>query len=746
MQKGRKFLSDLKYETWEEAANSVFNTHRKFYANKLNELGPHLDKAEKGYANKWFLASQRSLQFRGDNLFKHHMKIYNCTVIYGDKVSFLGNAFYLLLCGCGVGVNMMQPFVKRLSKIKSREGKTITYTIEDSIEGWSKAAHVLISSYCVNPVKGYEKYKGCKIRFDYSQIRDKGTQISGKFKAPGHEGIKQSFERIETLLDDYTEETAKPFKSILAYDVFMHLADAVLSGGVRRAACSIICSPEDDDLVYAKTGNWRETNKQRERSNNSVGLIRGKFSKEDFEKYLKLNQGISDIGFVFMNNIFECLNPCFEIGFTAIVFDYKNKDILKRVMASDETLIEKGLVRTAVQCCNLNEINGAKVKTEADFLYACEVATITGTLQAGYTNFLHLEEILEDTITLTKREALLGISVTGWTNSPFLFNPDLLKKGAKLVKEVNEKIAKIIGINPAARTTTVKPAGTSSVILGSASGIHPEHSRDYFRVMQLNKETETAKWLEKNMEFMLEDSVYSPTSSDFAVFVPIENAPGTMYKEQMQGIKHLEIIKMVKEFWVDEGRNTEYCIVPTTSHNVSNTVIIDDYDSITEYIYEHKDIFSAVSFQSAFSDKDWNQSPNTSVLNFEEIYKKYGEGCLLASGLIVDGLHAFNGNLWQACDSVLRKDVALSGDRHSVFIKKDWILRAKKFSRNYFKGNSEKMTYCLKDVHLFHKWKTINREFKDVDFTKILSKPNFKEIGDFAAAACNGSSCEIVSI
>ena len=241
----------------------------------------------------------------------------------------------------------------------------------------------------------------------------------------------------------------------------MHLADAVLSGGVRRAACSIICSPDDLDLIYAKTGNWRSVNKQRERSNNSVGLIRGQFTKEDFQKFLELNKGVSDIGFVFMNHIFENMNPCFEIGFTGVVFDWNNQDIVNRVLQSDESLLDQTDFRTAIQFCNLNEINAGIIKTEKDFFYACEQAAVTGTIQAGYTKFQHIEEILEDTILLTEREALLGISITGWTNSPFLFNAELLQKGAQIVKETNIKIAGILGINPAARTTTVKPSGNA---------------------------------------------------------------------------------------------------------------------------------------------------------------------------------------------------------------------------------------------------------------------------------------------
>jgi ribonucleoside-triphosphate reductase len=760
MTKGRKFLSDLKlysdflgwrdelgrYETWEEAVEDVFETHRVRYAKHMDQLHPYMREAVEAYKEMRFLAAQRNLQFRGTDIFKHNFRMYNCLVMFSDKPSFLGNAFYLLLCGCGVGVNMMLPFVDRLPRLSPRTKGTKTYVIQDSVEGWADASHAFISSYISDDypaIEGFEQYQGYEIKFDYSPIRVKGARLGRRFIAPGPEGLKNAFEKIEEMMNKSVRTVNQKFTSVLAYEFFMHLSDAVLSGGVRRAACSIICSPEDRDLVFAKSGNWRERNKQRERSNNSVGLIRGQFSYEEFENLLKLNQGTSDIGFVFMNNIFEVFNPCFEIGFTPLHFDYENQELVKRIMASDISVLDEG-VTTAIQCCNLNEVNGAMCKTKDDARRAVRAATITGTLQAGYTDFKHIKDNLLETIVVSRKEALLGISITGWMLQPWLFDAEFLQELAQIVVDVNEEVAEIIGINPSARSTTVKPGGNSGVILGVPGGLRGEHSPNYFRIMQLNKQTEVAKWLEANMPFILEQS--GQKDNDWVIFAPIENEEGTIYQDQLLGVKHLELIKLVKENWVDASKVKSRCIIPTTSHNVSNTVIIDDYEQIAQYIFDHQDVFTAVSFMGQFGDKDYHQSPNTSVLSASQLLERYGDGMVMASGLIVDGLHAFDDNLWRACQVVEDKSIKLEGSRTQQFLQREWIRRAKKFARNYFRGDVQRMLYCLKDVHLYHKWHTINRQMREVDFTKILTRPEYVDISNFAGAECSGGVCEISRI
>lgn len=284
----------------------------------------------------------------------------------------------------------------------------------------------------------------------------------------------------------------------------------------------------------------------------------------------------------------------------------------------------------------------------------------------------------------------------------------------------------------------------SSVLLKTASGIHAEHSKRYFRNMQLNKETETAKWLEENIPEILEDSLWSATKSDWIVSSPIENDETSLYKNDIKGLKHLEKIKFVQENWIRKGQIPERCILPTTHNNVSCTVIIDNYEAIAKYIYENQNIFTAVSFLTDFGDKDYPQAPFTSIKNSEELLENYEDGVIFASGLIVDGLHYFDENFWEACDCVKDINKIIDGTRTQVLLKKDWVRRVKKFARNYFKNDLEKTIYCLKDVHLWKRWNDVNRAFKQVNFEEILTKPTYNDVGNYSAQACSGGSCDII--
>ncbi len=735
---GKKFISDLKlysdylkykeekgrYETWEEACDEVLDTHRSKYGEAVDNL---LDEVRPYYHNKDILASQRNLQFRGDLILKNNSKLYNCCTTYCYSPDVFSKGFFVLLSGTGLGVSLKRKFVNQLPDIMKRLKGTKTYVIEDSIEGWSDAIHTLISSYCEHESLNKDYY-GYEIKFDYSLIRPKGAFITGGFQAPGYEGLKQSLERIEDLYEsELLGRDTIVFESIIAYDTFMHLSDAVLSGGVRRSAMDVIIDEDDELMLNAKIGNWREKTPWRARSNNSVGLLRHQFSIERFEELVELNEGDNDIGFVFMSHEDEMFNPCFEIGFNFYSkISNKNKAVF--------------------QFCNLNELNASSMIDEeglfdeTKFYELCRVGAILGTLQAGYTDFPYLGKQTEE---IVAGEALLGVSITGWMTNPELFSKEVLKIGANIVKDTNAEVAGIIGINTAARSTTVKPSGNASVILQTASGIHPEHSEKYFRIMQLNKESETAKWMVENRPEMIEDSVWSSTGTDYVVYSPCQNPEGTMYKDDMQGVKHLKLIELVQNSWVKEGKREDRCYVPTTEHNVSNTVIIDNKDEIVRYIFDNQNNFTAVSFLSMFGDKDYNQAPFTSVLSTEEIFAKYGEGTLFMSGLIVDGLHYFNNDLWSATEHVLNKDLQFTGDRTQVLLKKDWVRRAKQFARNYFKRDIKKMVYCMKDVHLLHKWNTIKRNMKPVDFTEILTEPKYTEIDTLAAISCAGGQCEI---
>lgn len=740
--KGKEFLSQLKlytdylkfkdekqrYETWEEATEEVLNTHLLKYGSKVQPL---IDEILPSYQNKEFLTSQRNLQFRGEQVLKNNARMYNCCVTYAYSPDVFNKGFFVLLAGTGLGVSLKRKFTSQLPNIHRRhEEKAKQFIIPDSVEGWAESCKVLISSFCKHPSL-YEEYFGYQIKFDYSLIRPKGALITGGFKAPGPDGLKQSLEKIEELIEkniDLLGTNNIPFKSIIAYDIFMHLSDAVLSGGVRRSAMNILMDEDDEELINAKTGNWYDTHPHRARSNNSVGLIRGEFTKEKFEELVRINQGASDLGFVFMSDEDDMFNPCFEIGFN-FYNQIKNKN------------------EAVFQFCNLTEINASacSYKTSNNFNIEkfydiCRKASIAGTLQAGYTSFPYLGKQTEE---IVAGEALLGVSITGWMARPELFNDLILQEGAKIVKETNKEIANILNINIAARTTTVKPSGNASVILKTPSGIHPEHSERYFRIMQINKDSETAKYLEENNFEMLEESSWSATNTDYVIYCPFENIEGTLYKDEMTGIKHLELIKLVQNNWVRPGKNIEKCYKETTEHNVSNTVIIDHIEDMVNYIFDNQYDFSAVSFLSSYGDKDYAQAPNTSVLTTQELVNKYGDGVIFTAGLIVDGLHYFNNDLWKACNHVQNKELTIEGTRTQVLLKKDWIKRVKNFSKNYFKNDLQKTIYCIKDVHLWHKWNKINQNFSLIDYTKVLKEPQYSDIDTMGAIACSGGQCEI---
>lgn len=713
---------DERMETWGEAIDRVMQMHYKKYQNKITpELQEYLDFATKQYKEKRILGSQRALQFGGDSILKHEMKQFNCLVSYCDRVEFFKEAMYLLLCGCGVGFSVQTLHVEKLPMIGKRIEGVKTFLIEDSIEGWADAIGVLLASYSLSDIK-FQEYYGYRIDFDYSNIRPKGSYISGGFKAPGYEGLKNSLTKIQELLDKEINGNVQiPFKSIIAYDVVMHMADAVLSGGVRRSATICLFSATDNDMLNAKTGDWYIKNPQRGRSNNSVILIRNKTSKELFSKIMESVKSWGEPGFVWSSNEDIIYNPCVEIGMTPYYIN------------------ENGNKISGWEGCNLTEINGSKCNTEQEFYDACKASAILGTLQAGYTNFKYVTDVTKK---IFDREALLGCSITGFMNNPMiLFNPEIQKKGAEIIKETNKIVSSLIGINQAARTTCVKPSGNASVILGTASGIHGEHSKKYFRNVQVNKEEELGKVIKILNPKMVENSLWSNNNSDWVISFPINSKEGSIYKKDLYGVKQLEYVKLTQQNWVEFGTNYELCVDKNTRHNVSNTIVVDNWDEVENYIYENKEWFAGISLLGMTGDKDYAQAPFTEVIDTDEIIKKYGKSSLFASGLIVDGLHAFR-HLWLACNAVLFSS-EIDENEADFLLKNDWIRRAKQFADRYFNSDIVKMTNCLKDISLYHKWLEINREYKDIDFNSMNIMPSYTDIDKLGAIACSGDQCTI---
>jgi ribonucleoside-triphosphate reductase len=733
-----KYLpNEKRRETWEEQVNRVFSMHEANFGDKLKDIKEDFDFAKSMVMKKRVLGSQRALQFGGKPILDKNAKMYNCTVSYVDRPRFFQECMYLLLCGCGTGFSVQTHHIQKLPGIMARTNGEKTYEIPDSIEGWADAVGILVSSYFTND-QPFKDYIGYKVNFDYSKIRPAGASLSWGGKAPGPKGLQASLNKIEEIFENVlksSEKVSSKLRPIDAYDMIMHLSDAVISGGVRRSACISIFSADDMEMANAKTGDWFIKNPQRGRSNNSALLIRKETTKEDFTKLMKSVKEFGEPGFIWSDNKESLYNPCVEINMYAY---------------NDEG-------KSGWQFCNLCEINMKKCKTREEFLESCRAAAILGTLQASYHKFDYLGEISEQ---IVKKEALLGCSMTGMMDSPDIaFNPEIQKEGAQLILDVNEKIAKILGVNKCARATCVKPAGSTSCLLGSASGIHPHHARRYFRRVQANVNEAPLKYFQAHNPRAVETSVWSNTKTDMVISFLCEVPDGAKIKNQVNAIQLLDHVKLTQQNWVEFGTRKDAPVASWLRHNVSNTITVkdDEWDGVTDYIYENRKWFAGISLLPMSGDLDYPQAPFTTVLEPKEIMAQYGEGSLFASGLIVDGLKAFNDNLWAACDcalgigeklSLTPEQAKLTNGKLKALVdklseKEDWIRRFKQFAERYCNGDLRRCSHLLKHVTNYKLWVDLKREYQPVDWS-LCYEEDFKiDVTTLAGQACSGGQCEM---
>ena len=728
-----RYLPDkMRRETFEEAVERVINMHRTHFKNKGIDVTDLLDRCEGAIKARMVLGSQRAMQFGGEPILRKNARIYNCTTSYCDRTRFFQEALWLLLCGCGVGFSVQQHHVAKLPEITAPSGEDETFVIPDTIEGWADALGVLLSSYFTSE-QPFPEYAGKRMHFDYSLIRPKGRPISsGMGRAPGPEPLERSLELIVKLLDRCVADGHSKLRSIDAYDILMHASDAVLSGGVRRSATICLFSPDDDLMARAKTGNWFTENPQRARSNNSAILLRDSTTREQFSKLMKSVKEFGEPGFVWTDNLEMTFNPCVEIG------------LLPQIDG-----------QSGFAFCNLCEINMGIVDTPEKFKESCEVAAILGTLQADYTEFDYLGEV---STKIARREALLGISMTGMMEHPQIaFDPELQKEMAQHILEINAEVAKRIGINPAARATCVKPAGSTSSLLGTSSGIHPHHAKRYLRRAQANEDELLVDFFKGENPKAVEKSVWNPNGTDVVLTFCIEANPEALIKKDLDATGLLEKVKLTKENWIDTGKREDLCAEPWLSHNVSNTISVkdDEWDTVEEYIYENRQAFAGISLLPDGGDLDYPQAPFCEVLTAEEVVETYGVGALLASGLIVDGQHAFDDNLWAACDCALGRGENLKQETPKTHPKRvyeaieevrlaklDWVRRARKFAENYFDRDVLKMTRCLKRVSTCKMWEDLTRTYAPVDYTQLIERQDNTTVTQ--TVACAGGKCEIL--
>lgn len=725
-------------ETWYESVNRSRTMMLDKYSEfKIDDL---INKSYDAVKRKEVLGSQRCLQFGGKPIFKHNARMYNCISSYADRAAFFQECMYLLLCGCGTGFSVQKHHVAKLPKLVTSKKGTKKFVIPDTIEGWSDAVGVLISSYFQDSVT-FPEYIGKTVKFDASLIRLAGSRLSsGAGKAPGPEPLMKCLGKIKAILDDCVKNGHTQLRPIHVYDIVMHFADAVVSGGVRRSATICVFSPEDGEMARAKTGNWFIENPQRGRSNNSALLIRNKTTKAQFSKLMEVVKEYGEPGFVWADSPEHLVNPCVEISFWCYLVQdqakwdkYLDKHGPYEAITCDPASI--GLA-SGWQACNLSTINCAKINSEEDLYTASEHVSTIGTLQAGFNSFPYLGSVSEEII---RMEALLGVSMTGIMEKPDIcLDPDIQKKAAKIVRETNKRVAKLIGIKQAARTTCIKPEGTSSCVLGTSSGIHAHHAKRYIRRVQANTLDDVYLYFKSINPIACEESVWSANNTDDVISFCIEVPDGSKTKNMVGALDLLKIVKSTQQNWVIPGRNPKQCTMPWLNNNVSNTISVkeEEWDEVTDFIYANRKFFCGVALLPFSGDKDYDQAPFTAVHLPSEMVSIYGDASMFVSGLIDKALDLYEDNLWTACNALLIEEQRPKGNS-----KKDWYDRCYRYADRYMEGDVKKLTYCMKDVYTWKLWLDLNRNYKKVDYTLLVEEEN--NVVPENEISCSGGKCDI---
>jgi ribonucleoside-triphosphate reductase len=568
-----KFVPELKRrETWEELVTRNMNMHIKKYP----KLESEIREVYKYVYDKKVLPSMRSMQFGGKPIEISPNRIYNCAYLPIDSLDSFSEAMFLLLGGTGVGYSVQKHHVDQLPEIrKPNSNRKRRFLIGDSIEGWADAIKVLFKSYFGEQLSTPE--------FDFSDIRAKGAQlVTSGGKAPGPQPLKDCIHKLQSILD--AKQDGEKLETIEVHDMVCHIADAVLAGGIRRAALISLFSADDQEMISCKSGSWWENNPQRGRANNSAVLLRHKITKEFFLDLWKRVEasGAGEPGIYFTNDKDWGTNPCCEIALRPNQF------------------------------CNLCEVNVSDIESQEDLNNRVKAAAFIGTLQAGYTDFHYLRDIWKRT---TEKDALIGVSMTGIGSGVVLgYN---MKEAAKCVKEENARVADLIGINRSARTTTVKPAGTTSLTLGTSSGIHAWHNDYYIRRVRVGKNESIYTYLNVNHPELVEDEYFRP--HDTAVISVPQKAPEGAILRTESPFQLLERVKKITQEWVRPGHRKG-----ENTHNVSATISLkaEDWELAGEWMWENREFYNGLSvlpydggsyIQAPFEDCDKE--------TFEKMYK-----------------------------------------------------------------------------------------------------------------------------
>ncbi len=449
-------------------------------------------------------------------------------------------------------------------------GKKRNYLVEDSIMGWADAVKVLMKAY----------FEGKFMpTFDFRAVRQKGARlVTAGGKAPGPEPLKLCLSHIQAVLERKKE--GESLTSLECHDILCFIANSVLAGGIRRSAMICLFDHDDEAMITCKYGDWWETNEQRGRANNSAVLKRGEISEQEFKSLWERIEasGSGEPGIYWTNDKDWGTNPCCEIALRPFQF------------------------------CNLCEVNVSDVESQEDLNDRVAVASFFGTLQAGFYDFHYLRPIWSKT---TQKDALLGIGMTG------IGSGEILKYDLELVantaKTVNRDISGLIGTNEAARITCIKPSGTTSLVLGTASGIHAWHAPYYLRTMRFNKNEAIAQYLIINHPELCEDDVLRPADT-VCVRIPVKAPEGSIFRTESP-LDTLERVKKFSQEWIKPGH-----INGANTHNVSATISIDkEWEAVGLWMWSNREVYNGLSVLPYFGGS-YKQAPFEDIT--EEEYNK----------------------------------------------------------------------------------------------------------------------------
>lgn len=562
-------------ETWKE----LVDRNKQMHVKKFPHLEDEINKAYKFVYEKKVLPSMRSMQFAGKPIEVNPSRIYNCAYLPVDDWRAFQEIMFLLLGGTGIGFSVQNHHIEKLPEIrKPSPDRTKRFLVGDSIEGWADAVKALMKSYFQG---------GPTIRFDFRDIRPKGAAlVTTGGKAPGPQPLKECLVKMEGILSH--KQDGGRLTTIEVFDLICHIADAVLAGGIRRAALICLFSATDEEMIAAKSGKWYELNPQRGRSNNSAVLLRHKITKSFFgELWEKIRlSGAGEPGLLFSRDRDWGANPCNEIALRPNQF------------------------------CNLCEVNASDISSQEDLNQRTAAAAFIGTLQASYTDFHYLRPIWKKT---TERDALLGVSMTGIASMK-VFDYDL-NEAATVVKQENKRVSKLLGINEGARLTCVKPAGTTSLTLGTSSGIHAWHDKFYIRRIRLGKNESLYRYLASNYPELVVDDVFRP--HDMAIVEVPQKAPDGAVTREESVIDLLERVKKISNEWVRPGH-----ISGSNSHNVSATISIKEgeWDEVREWMWKNREEYNGLSVLP-FDGGTYTQAPFESISKerYEEMFSHLSE-------------------------------------------------------------------------------------------------------------------------